>query len=195
MTPEDLLYALVDVFDRLGVPYFITGSVAAMTYGEPRFTNDVDVVADLTEKHVDAFCDAFPAPDYYVSRDAMLSAIRSQRQFNVLHITGGVKADIILPRDPEFDRSRFARRRTEHIGTRGDASLASPEDVILKKLDYYREGQSEKHLRDITGILRICPYPVDREYIEAWARKRGSLETWQLILQNLADRTADNEPA
>lgn len=193
MSPEELLYSLVQLFERLGVPYFITGSVAAMAYGESRFTSDVDIVVALQEEHVQELCAAYPPPDYYLSPEAMRGAIRSQRQFNVLHITEGVKADIIIPAESELNRSRFARCRPERIGSQGDAIVASPEDVILKKMEYYREGLSEKHLRDITGVLKLCPYPIDYEYIESWAAKLNVLDLWHLILERLQMPTSDED--
>ena len=182
MSPEDLLYSLVALFERLQVPYFITGSVAAMTYGETRFTNDVDIVAQLREEHVDAFCKAFPPPDYYLNRETVREAIRGRRQFNVLHITEGVKADIIIPQDSEFNQSRLQRCRPGRVGSRGTASVASPEDVILKKLEYYREGLSEKHLRDISGILKISASSIDYSYISNWVSRLHLEDQWQLFL-------------
>ncbi|MDB5389460.1 MAG: hypothetical protein JWM11_5106 [Planctomycetaceae bacterium] len=192
MNLEHLIYSLVRLFERLGVPYFITGSVAAMTYGESRFTNDVDILADLREEHVDAFYAAFPPPDYYLSAEAVRTAILSRRQFKLLHITEGVKAVIIISRHSEFDQSRFDRRRPERVGSEGNAMLASPEDVIIKKLEYYREGQSEKHLRDIAGILQTCPYPIDHVYIEYWAASLKVLDIWQILLQRLQASEQDD---
>lgn len=186
---DDLLYALVAVFERLDVRYFVTGSVATMTYGEPRFTNDVDIVADLQEQHVDAFCEAFPPPGFYLSRVAVLDAVRACGQFNLLHISEGVKADIFLPSRSEFDQSRLARCRPVSVGARGEAILASPEDAILKKMEYFREGGSEKHLRDIAGVLKICPHPIDRSYIEHWAAKLEVLDIWNLILERVDETT------
>lgn len=188
MEPDELLRRLVAFFEQHGIAYFITGSVAAMAYGEPRFTNDVDLVVDLEERHADAFCAAFPPPDFYVSRAAVLGAIRNRHQFNLIHVTGGVKADVILPHATEFDRSRWARRRRMPLGTVEQPMLASPEDVILKKMEYFAEGGSEKHLRDITGILKLSSQSVDRAYIEQWAAKLSVLNVWQLILAKL------NEP-
>lgn len=198
MTTEDLLYSLVQLFEHLEIPYFITGSVAAMTYGESRFTSDVDIVAVLRDEHVAPFCAAFPPPNYYLSADAMRSAIRDHRQFNVLHITEGVKADIMVPRTSDFNQSRLARCRPERVGSRGVAMVASPEDVMLKKMEYYKEGQSEKHLRDIIGMLRICPYPVDHAYVSNWAAKLDVLDIWQMILDRLrapstGDASTDNQ--
>lgn len=185
MEPAELLRNIVSVFDRLTVQYFVTGSVAAMSYGEPRFTNDVDIVADLHEAEIDEFCQSFPAPEYYLSIDAVREAVRHRRQFNLVNITGGVKADVILPKNTEFDRSRMSRRKMLPVGATGEALFASPEDVILKKLQYYQDGNSEKHLRDIASILKTCGFPIDWEYIEEWVPNLGVSETWELMLRRL----------
>jgi hypothetical protein len=192
MNPEHLLYALVQFFENLNVRYFITGSIAAMTYGESRFTNDVDIVADIQEDQIAEFCSAFPPPEFYLSVDAMRGAIRARRQFNLLHISEGINADIIIPNQSEFNQSRFSRRRPEQVGSRGYAIVASPEDVILKKLEYYKEGQSEKHLRDIAGMLQICPYPIDHVYLELWAAKLKVLDIWRLIVKRVEDSDQNN---
>jgi len=144
MNPEILLYTLVELFERLDVPYFITGSVAAMTYGEPRLTLDVYIVAELREEHVPAICETFAPPDYYISPEAVRTAIRTHRQFNVLHITEGVKANIIIPKNSEFNQSRIERRRPQQLGSRGGVMVASPEDVILKKMEYFPRGRLRK---------------------------------------------------
>ena len=109
MELSDLLHSLVFVLTRLEVPYLVTGSLATIAYGEPRFTNDIDIIAALTLSHASPFCESFPPPEYYLSSEAVTTAIRRQHQFNLIHITAGLKADIIVSRDSEFDRSRFAR--------------------------------------------------------------------------------------
>jgi hypothetical protein len=185
MNPEMLLYTLVDLFELLDVPYFVTGSVAAMTYGEPRLTLDVDIVAELREEHAPAFCETFAPPDYYVSQETVRAAIRAHRQFNVLHITEGVKAEIIIPKNTEFNQSRLGRRRPQQIGSRDDVIVASPEDVILKKMEYFQEGGSEKHLRDILSMLKISSSLIDQEYIALWAVKLDVRDVWQMILEQL----------
>lgn len=192
MNPEMLLYTLVDLFERLNVPYFVTGSVAAMTYGEPRFTLDVDVVAELREEHVPAFCEMFKPPDYYVSRETVRVAIRAHRQFNVLHITEGVKADIIIPQNSEFNQSRFERRRSQQVGSRSGVIVASPEDVILKKMEYFQEGGSEKHLRDIVSMFKISSSMIDQHYIAHWAVRLNVQDVWQMIVQKLQTPSNDN---
>ncbi len=192
MNPEMLLYTLVDLFERLNVPYFVTGSVAAMTYGEPRLTLDVDIVAELREEHVPAFCETFAPPDYYVSGETVRAAIRTHRQFNVLHITDGVKADIIIPKNTEFNQSRLKRRRPKQVGSRDGVIIASPEDVILKKMEYFQEGGSEKHLRDIVSMLKISSTMIDQDYIAHWAMTLNVQDVWQMILRKLETPSNNN---
>src|SRR5262249_4500528 len=162
--------AVTEVFEKLGVPYAVVGSMASSYYGEPRFTNDVDIIASLSLAHVADFLKAFPPEDYYVSEEAVRQAIAGEGQFNIILPEWGLKADIIITSDSPFDASQIKRRiREKPAGAPFDPYFATPEDVILKKLDYYREGGSEKHLRDIAGILKLMGDRIDRTYIEHWA--------------------------
>lgn len=185
MEPYELLRKFVDVMDRLQVRYLVTGSVATITYGDPRFTNDIDIVVELGIEQVDAICTAFSAPEYYCSRDAVEQAIRQRFQFNILHFASGMKIDVFIPTETEFDRCRFDRR-VRVAGTDNlDVWFASPEDVIIKKMASYKEGQSEKHIRDILGVLKVRAEKVDRDYIATWAERMQLTEIWLRILQRL----------
>ena len=184
----DLLERVVGVLERLQVPYLVTGSVAAMAYGEPRFTNDIDIVAGLKATDIPAFVRDFPPEDFYVSEDAARDAVFRRGQFNVIHSRSGSKVDVIIPKDTPFDRSRFARARNIRSAERFDAKFASPEDVILKKMEYYREGGSEKHLRDIASMLTISAGEIDRAYIEQWAATLGLTAIWEAIEQRLREK-------
>lgn len=182
MEQSDLLRKVVDVMEQLGIRYFVTGSVATIFYGEPRFTNDIDVVADIPSTAITRFCRAFSASDYYLSEDAVQQAITTRGQFNIIHPASGLKVDVILPTQSAFDRSRFSRIVRVHPEPNYDAAFASIEDVILKKMEYYQLGGAEKHLRDIAGVLKISGETVDREYILEWAQRLGLEDTWQSIL-------------
>lgn len=183
MEPSELLAYLVRVLERLGIPYLVTGSTATIAYGEPRFTNDIDVVVDLRLNQVPAFCSAFPSPEYYVSQPAAEAAVRRHHQFNIIHPGSGLKIDVIVASDSPFDRSRLRRGRRLSTGTNLLVCFGSPEDVILKKLEYFREGGSEKHLRDIAGVLKIQGPRIDRPYIAEWAERLGVLDVWQLVAE------------
>lgn len=186
MEQSELLRKIAATFDAMGARYVIVGSMASIAYGEPRFTNDIDVVVDLRSSQVNALCAAFPSPDYYLSRPAVESAIAKKFQFNILHPSSGMKVDCIIPSTGEHSQLELGRGRAI---TRADGNytvvFASPEDVIIKKMEYYREGGSEKHLRDITGVLKMQEDKIDRDYILSWAEKLQLMPIWEKVEERL----------
>lgn len=185
MEPLELLHYLKTTLDRYEIPYLITGSMASISYGEPRFTNDIDVVADLRFEHVDRFCSSFPAPHYSVYPNSVHEAIRLRRQFNIIHCVSGLKIDVFIPGDDDFERSRAKRGRQMRFCKGLDATFASPEDVILRKMQYFKEGGSEKHLRDIAAVLKIQGERVDRKYIEEWTDRLNVTDVWVRIVEQV----------
>jgi len=186
MEQSDLLRHLARKLDALELRYFVTGSIASTYFGEPRFTNDIDVVVDLPSSHVTALCRAFPPPDFYVSKDAVRQAIEHRTQFNIIHPTSGLKIDVMISQDTPFDHSRFARATRVTPDLDYQASFASAEDVIIKKMQYYQEGGSEKHLRDITGILKVAGPQIDRDYVAEWATRLGLDTIWSAVSSRTA---------
>lgn len=174
---------VADVCESQGIAYWVVGSMASMAYGEPRFTNDVDVVVRLAPEQVSAFCKAFPPSDFYCSEPAAREAVTRQFQFNILHPASGYKADIIIPPDDAFSRSEANRIRK--LGSEGEYSVwfASPEDVLLNKLVYYRigGGVSDKHVRDIAGMIKLQQSKLDLGYIDEWAERLSVLDEWRMI--------------
>jgi hypothetical protein len=178
----------VDFLERESVPYRVVGSLASILYGEPRFTNDVDILIDLPQEKVDALCKEFPSPDFFVSADAVREAIASRHQFNILHLPSGLKVDMILSKDTEFGRLDISQgRRVESEGY-FNALFASPENVILTKLLYFQEGQSEKHLRDVSGVLLVQGEQIDQAYLDHWAKELGVTEELDLVRKKLRER-------
>lgn len=174
MEPTELLRRVGDELDRLGCPRFTTGSVASMVFGEPRFTNDIDVVVRMDERQARLLAAAFPGEEWYASADAAADAVRRRGMFNIIHVPSGLKADIIVARGSAHDDARFARvRRIELPGGRLEP-FASPEDVVLKKLEFFREGGSQKHLRDIASMIAVQGADsLDWRYLEDWASRLG----------------------
>lgn len=179
MLPNDLMRVLVDALEGRRIPYMIVGSMATITYGDPRFTNDIDVVVILAANDVDALCDAFPAPEYYFPRNAASDAVIQHFQFNIIHNQSGLKIDVIVSDDTEFSRCQFARRVRVAAEDGSEAWFASPEDVIIKKLEYYKEGRSEKHIRDVAGVLKVKAGKIDYAYIEMWTERLQLSDVWQ----------------
>ena len=173
------------VFEQLDLRYLVTGSLATVFYGEPRFTNDIDIAVQLPASAVDELCAAFPSPEFYVSPESARRAVTHKSQFNVIHPASGLKLDLIVLADNAFNRSRLARARTVHPAADYTACFSSPEDVILMKLDFHRRGGSDKHLRDIASVLRVSGDQVDRAYVDSWADRLGLSETWQALLARI----------
>lgn len=192
MTPDELLQHVTGVLERLRIPYLITGSTTCVFYGEPRYTNDIDVVLEIEAGAVTELCRAFPEDEFYVSEDAAVSAAQRHGQFNLIHPRSGLKVDLIVSAGSAFDQSRYQRAQRLHPGPSFAAWFASPEDVILKKLEFFQRGGSDKHLRDIGGILRVSGAKLDYGYLGDWAQRLGLSEEWRAVRAR-AERTDSEE--
>lgn len=180
--PIDLLIVVAKVCDRLSIPYFVTGSVASMAYGELRYTQDVDLVLELELNQASEFCAQFPEPDFYCWLPSAQDAIKRRSMFNLVHHASGFKVDLIVSDGGEFNRSRFTRRQMRDIQGY-EVAYSSPEDVIIKKLDFHRKSGSEKHLRDICSMLKAKKVGVDLIYIDHWTQTFGTYDIWQHVLE------------
>lgn len=185
MDQRELMNYVVDALDRHGIPYAITGSHASSVYGETRFTNDIDVVIDLSSQTLlDELLGEFPRGTFYVSDIGARHAVSHGGQFNIIHEDSSQKVDLIIPQRVDWP-DQLARRTRVSIEPSRDIWFVSPEDLILKKMDFYREGGSDKHLRDIAGTLKIAGSKVDRAYITQWSGKLGLDEIWNALQQRV----------
>ena len=185
--PYELMQSVVDFLERESVAYRIVGSMASIIYGEPRFTNDVDILVDFPESKIDLLCQQFSPPDYYVSPEAAREAIVARKQFNIIHLPSGFKADLILTTDTEFGRLDISQG--QRISSQGffDALFASPENVILKKLIFFQRGGSDKHLRDCASILLVQGSEIDQEYLRHWSEKLEVTEEFKLVVDRVEE--------
>ncbi len=160
----------------------VTGSTAGILYGEPRMTHDVDIVVSLAMKDVQPFVDAFPLDEFYCPPDDVLAieVRRGQRgHCNLIHHATGFKADIYIAFD-ELHRWGLTHRRTLDL----DAlriQVAPVEYVIVRKLEYFREGGSQKHVRDIQSMLAVSHDAIDRAVLDELIAKRGLIPEWERI--------------
>jgi hypothetical protein len=182
----ELLKRAIAVCESLEIPYMVVGSVASMAYGEHRSTGDVDIVIQLQPKDVGAICKAFPDTEYYVSESAIREAIRYERMFNVIDYKSSYKIDFAVSQQSPWGRAQLERRQRIEIMPGVMGYSASPEDVIISKMLYYREGESEKHLRDIAAMCRISGDIFDNAYLESWINKLSLGPIWDAVQKRLS---------
>lgn len=167
MTAElEVLQDATTRLERAGIQYMLTGSIALSYYGEPRMTRDIDLVAELAGRDAKSVAALF-APDYYVSESDVAGAIAGSGMFNVLHLDKLVKLDFIVRKSTPFRRHEFDRRQRIHLPG-FDVWIVSREDLILSKLAWARDSESELQLRDVRALLAGG---ADRRYLERWAEE------------------------
>ncbi len=180
MTAPDLLAALMPVIEALGalgVRCYVGGSVASSIHGVPRASIDADVVAELGPDHVAPLA-ARLRPSFYLDESRMRDAVERRRSFNLIHLATMFKIDLFVSKGRPFDREALTRARFEALGDAPDAPrapIASPEDTLLAKLEWFRLGgeSSERQWADIVGLLRARAQQLDHGHLGVWANALG----------------------
>jgi len=172
----DALRPVVSTLQRLGVKHFIGGSVASSVHGVARTTLDVDLIADLHESHIEELMRAL-SERFYVSEPMIRAAIVNSSCFNLVHLATSFKVDVFVPKNRPYDQIAMERIRPETIGEEGgiETWVATPEDVILSKLEWYRLGDeiSDRQWFDVLTVLRIQQEQLDLAYLHRWAENLG----------------------
>ena len=172
---------ILSLVSAAGIPYMITGSLASTYYGRPRTTQDIDLVIEADAKRLDAFVTAARQRGYYADVSDAVEALSQQTMFNIIDTESGYKLDLILRKDREFSRQEFQRRREiTLLGTR--AFMVSPEDSILSKLEWSREGASERQFLDALTVARTQGDSLDRNYLVRWAADLGLASELERLL-------------
>lgn len=172
----DLVVQVAHLLEKLRVPHFVGGSVASITYGQVRTTLDADLVARLEPPHVEPLVEHL-RPDFYVDADMIRDAIAHHASFNLIHLATTFKIDVFIPADDLFTEQQFARVTRQALGAdpAEAVNLASPEDVILAKLQWFRAGNevSTRQWEDVVGVMTIQGDRLDRAYLRQWAQRLG----------------------
>lgn len=180
MSPQAALAHIVAALDAAGIPHMVAGSFASTFHGNPRTTQDIDLVIDPTRDALDRFVRSLAPADFYVSAEAAGEAWGRRGLFNVIDLASGWKIDLILRKDRPFSRAEFERRMPARIlGT--DVFVATAEDTILAKLEWAQLGESDRQLRDVVGVIELCGDTLDRDYIERWTRELGVEGLWERV--------------
>lgn len=185
--PLEVTFKVTGVFENLGIPYLIGGSLASTLYGMIRTTQDSDLVAEMRSEHLHPFIAALQ-DEFYVDEAMIADAIQRQSCFNIIHRETMFKVDVFIPQPRPFLTSQLARaqRQSFQFDEEISAKFCSPEDTILAKLEWYRLGGeiSERQWRDILGILKTRHGALDLAYLKKWARE---LKVYDLLERALAE--------
>jgi hypothetical protein len=163
-----------------GIPYMVTGSMAANFYAVPRMTRDIDVVIELSERDVDRITRLFQQ-EFYIDRDMVQRAVRDHGMFNMIHNALVVKVDCVVRKDTEYRREEFARRRAVSIADQ-PIFIVAPEDLILSKLDWAKESRSQMQLDDVRNLLRSVQ-GLDMAYLNRWVNRLGLAALYEEVRQ------------
>lgn len=171
--------------EKLGVPYVVGGCFASSLHGEPRSTNDVDIVADLDGPTVRLFVHSL-GEDFYADASVATEAVRAAGSFNIVHIESAVKVDIFVAGSDPLDRERLRRRRRIVVGAIGNQAtlyVDTAEDVVLRKLEWRGGESSERQWRDVLAVLRVQQH-LDQTYLRTWSER---LEITDLLVRALKE--------
>lgn len=181
MSQQELLKKVVQALKDAGIQYMITGSVASSLQGEPRSTQDIDVIVAIQKSAVKKLVESFLPADFYTDEDSICDAINKQRMFNIIDVKEGDKVDFWILTDEPFDQSRFSRRYVEEVlGIK--LQVSSPEDTILDKLRWAKfSGGSEKQFTDALRVYEVQFGKLDMNYMEYWVKKLDVELLWKRL--------------
>ena len=176
MNELDILKDISVKLNKAGINFMLSGSLAMSYYAQPRMTRDIDIVIELIPLSVSKFCDLFQE-EYLVSVEAIKEALDRQTMFNIIHNEAIVKVDFIIRKNTRYRVNEFARRKKVKIGE-FDTYIVSLEDLIISKLSWLKDSDSELQKRDVKNLLK-CRY--DREYINFWTKELALHKTFEEV--------------
>ena len=172
----ELLKTVTGLLDKKGIQYMVSGSLAFNVYCIPRMSMDIDFVIELNQANVADFLEIFKS-GYYLNEETVRQEIKRKGMFNVIDHRSGLKMDFIVRKDTEYRRLEFSRK-IQKLLEDVPVWIVSPEDLIISKIEWIQQLQSDKQSRDISMLLTSPG--IDRGYITFWCAKLN-LKTFELL--------------
>lgn len=181
MTTQKFVVQISQILEKLKINYAITGGMAVAMWGRPRYTADLDIIveienADKISKLVETML--IRIKKSYADKVTAIDAFRRKSEFNLIESEYGLKADFFVIGDDEHQKQEIKRARNKRIGGKM-VKFISPEDLIIAKLRWYQQGQSERQLEDIASVIEAGN--LDRRYLNLWIKKLGFVEEWEEV--------------
>ena len=173
MELEITLKKIAKILQKLKIPYLVTGGVAVVIWGRPRYTADIDILIELKKNKIRKLV-ATLLKEGYIDNEAVKQALKNMSEFNFIDNENSFKVDFWILGDSDFDRSRLKRAVVRKIFGQ-KVTFSSPEDLILKKLLWFKESKSTRQLEDIYSVMAIIKDQLDYGYLRKWARKQNTL--------------------
>jgi len=172
LDPYDIACLIGVALERLRVDYFLGGSMASSLQGPPRYTQDIDFVANLRADQVGPFAKELGS-DFDVDEIALEEAVRRKQSWNIFHTPTATRIDLFPVGPTEFDVEELFRRQRKDLAGGRHLFVKSPEDTVLRKLDWYRRGgeQNQQQFRDAVGVLQFQGEALNPRYLDLWASK------------------------
>ena len=172
----EIIFKVVKDFEELGVAYHIGGSLASSAFGIARATLDVDIVADIKLKQLPSFVESLKE-EFYMDAETICDAIKRHSSFNLIHFETMFKVDVFVLKNRNFDRQAFLRRIQRPVSESGLLQLffATPEDIILNKLEWFKRGGeiADRQWNDVIGVMKVQGAELDTSYLKQWAEELG----------------------
>jgi len=183
MTQEEVIKKATKTFEDRDIPYMLTGGIAVNYYGRPRFTHDIDFVIQIQLKDAQQITQFFEK-EFYVAIEGVIEAIQYKTMFNLIHLETAFKVDCWILKDDNYPKIAFDRRRKEVIFDQ-PIYISSPEDLILSKLDWYKQSDTQRHYEDVLGIFQIQRGNLDLDYIRKQAEDLSFVEIVEEVIKKL----------
>lgn len=182
--PVQITQRIVQEFESLKIQYYVGGSLASSLHGIPRATQDVDIIADIAYQHIPELVKALEK-EFYIDSDMIKEAIQRRKSFNLIHYETMFKVDIFIPNLDTAAQEEMERRQQYQVSDNPQnlLYLASAEDIILNKLQWFQMGGSvsERQWNDVLGVIQVQHKRLDRSYLERAAQKRGVEDLLQKV--------------
>src|ERR1700676_3916364 len=172
MSVPEVFERITRSLDQAGIAYMLSGSFASAHYGVPRSTQDIDLVIEATPADLRAFVEALSGKEYCADLESALEAHKRQSILNVIDLATGWKIDLIIRKSRAFSQEVFRRRQQVNLENM-PLFVSSAEDAVVSKLEWAKLAQSQRHIEDVAGILRMRWELLDRAYLEKWISELG----------------------